>query len=221
MELGYYAAQGNAEPVRLVLAYFNLPYTEVNPKDPKDATEVAAILAKHPFDFPNFPYFIDGDSYITEPNAIITHLTQKLGRTEFHGQFGPDKVLHQQLIDVIEDIRQSIFKIFWEENHLESYNSKALLTTERLGQLSKFLRQKDFLLGYPTLADFNLFYLVNSIDKLASNLKVTSFVKDFGNLKSHNERIRGLKGVKEYLAGEGVADRPLIPLSSFYSVWWI
>jgi glutathione S-transferase len=208
MELGYFQIQGLAEPARWSLAFLGLPYKEHNPTSREDAQ---ATIAKHPFDFPNVPYIIDGDVYVTESSAIPIYLAQKAKRPEFLGKQGLDQVKHQELLGVANDIRDALFPMFHSDTPVEIFKAKEEVVKRKLGLLSKFLGSKDFFLGYPTYADLHIVNLFTILNRIATPLKVDSLVCKHENLKALQERVKALPGLKEYLASEGYQHRPFLP----------
>lgn len=81
--LGYWGIRGLAQPIRFLLAYLGVEYTNKNYLAPeewfgKDKNDLG-------LDFPNIPYLIDGDVKITESSAIPVHLIKKHKRNELLG----------------------------------------------------------------------------------------------------------------------------------------
>lgn len=81
--LGYWSIRGLVQPIRFLLAYLWVEYTNkayANPEEwfGKDKNELG-------FEFPNIPYLIDGDLKITESSAIPVHLIKKHKRNDLLG----------------------------------------------------------------------------------------------------------------------------------------
>jgi len=79
--LGYWSIRGLAEPLRYLLAYTATEYEEkLYDFGPEKATSRDAWLAekdKLGLEFPNLPYYIDGDLKLTESTAIAGHIARK------------------------------------------------------------------------------------------------------------------------------------------------
>lgn len=210
MEIGYWNIKGRAEILRLLLAYFNLPYKEVNPASKEEAF---AIFAKHKFAFPNLPYLVDGDVNITESSAIPIYLAHKANRPEFFGKPGIDQVNHQMVLGVLHDVLEVLQQTVSKDETGEFFKSKREFLERKFGDISNFLGDKQYLLGYPTYADFVLAALVVLQKKITTALKVDSVSCKFHNLKTHAEHLYSLPGVKEYVTSEAAQNRPFLPPS--------
>lgn len=81
--LGYYGIRGLAQPIRLLLAYLEVNYTN---KMYASRDEWVADKVNLKLDFPNVPYFTDGDFVLTESSAIPVYVIKKHNRPELLGQ---------------------------------------------------------------------------------------------------------------------------------------
>jgi glutathione S-transferase len=91
MEIGYWGVKGATEPIRYLLAYLGVKYTEKNPATPEEwfgKTKQTIGL-----EFPNLPYLIDGDFKTSETSAIALYISEKHNPTLF-GRPGVDRVRH-------------------------------------------------------------------------------------------------------------------------------
>jgi len=79
--LAYWDIRGLAQPIRLLLAYtsteFEDKYYVCGPAPTFDKSCWYDIKHSLGFDFPNLPYYIDGDVKITQSNAILRHVADK------------------------------------------------------------------------------------------------------------------------------------------------
>lgn len=108
---GYWPIQGRGTPSRMALAYAGEQYEDVVYNFA--ATEGAADhWATHKFnlglDFPNLPYYIDGDFKLTQSNAILKHVARKHG---FYGKSIEDQAKIDMLIDTSDDCKNAMIKI--------------------------------------------------------------------------------------------------------------
>ena len=67
MILGYWKIRGRGEPIRLLMEFLGVKYTEENPSFKQWFSKRDSMG----MDFPNLPYLIDGNHKITESRAII------------------------------------------------------------------------------------------------------------------------------------------------------
>jgi len=77
--LGYWDVRGLGMPIRLMLAYLDVDYEDKLyslTKAPHDKGEWLAVKHSLGFDFPNLPYWEDGDIKLTESRAILRHIAR-------------------------------------------------------------------------------------------------------------------------------------------------
>ena len=207
MQLGYWNIKGIAEPLRIILAYFKLEYTEINPQSQQDAHD---IFAKHHFTFPNLPFLIDGDVHITESSAIPIYLAQKAKVNNFFGNEGLERVHHAEIMGVIKDIMEVQSQAFWKDDHVSFLESKKDVFVRKFGELSNRLGDKNQFYPQVTQADIMLFITVSVHNLMYDHLKLAPITASFPNLKVHSDKIANLPGIKEHLASEK-AKRPIMP----------
>ena len=84
MILGHWDVRGAGQPIRNLLHYVNIPFTEVRyPSEDSWFKEAKPKLAS---DFPNLPYLIDEGKTITESQAILVYICLKVKRTDLLGK---------------------------------------------------------------------------------------------------------------------------------------
>jgi len=202
MELGYWGIKGVAEPIRWLVAYLKLDCKEYNPASREEWFETKK--AQVGGDFPNLPYLVDGDFVLTESGAIPSYLINKAGKRELLGKDFKDEARVRQIEGVLGDIRQNIFKVLFaggDEAALKASVGKAFeatgSTATKFEQLSKFLGDKEYFLGYLTWADIQFAYLAEMTAALSASLGVDCPVCKFQNLGKLCQRIHGLDGIKQ------------------------
>jgi glutathione S-transferase len=210
MELGYWGIKGRAEAIRLELAYLNLAYNEVNPTSP---AEVAVLAEKHHLDFPNLPYLVDGDYHLTESLAIPLYIASKAGNTELFGKIGKDQAIHQMIVGVLQDFNQSLYEVYFSADYVNLFEQKLGFFNKKLKQLSEFLGQKQFFLGYVTYSDFLFYSYIHGLQVLIRSLDKTSAVESYANLDGLIHRVSQLDGVREFLASDPRNKLPFLPQS--------
>ena len=81
--LGYWDIQGLGQPLRMILAYLDIEHEDiVYDNTTLRTTWVTDIKPNLGLDFPNVPYYKDGDLKITQSLAIIRYIGKK------HGMYG-------------------------------------------------------------------------------------------------------------------------------------
>ena len=199
MKLGYWNIKGRAEPLRLLLAYFKLEYTEINPQSYEEAHE---LFSKHHFAFPNLPYLVDEDIHVTESSAIPIYIAQKAKAVDFFGKVGLEQVYHAEIIGVIKDVFDVQVEALMNEEYFSFLQSKKDFFVRKFGELSKRLGDKEFFFSQITYADFLLFLIVRLQNSIFEFLKAPSLIIDYPYLSAHIFRMANLPGIKEYLASD-------------------
>ena len=200
MEFGYWEVKGQGEISRLVIAYLGLDVKEVNPKREEwfggQKTEIGG-------DFPNLPYLKDGDFVITESSAIPVYLALKANKPELLGTGAKEQAQVREIEGVISDINQAVYKTIFQKTDYKNSIVKAFeeggVLHTKIQYLSKFLGEKEFLLGHITLADFALTNSIRVSRALAASFDLESPYDKHPNLKSTEKKITELAGVKELL----------------------
>ncbi len=83
VRIGYWACRGFLQPIRLLLEHTGTAYEEDNPAcgPPPQYSPDGWKQKKHQilegFDFPNLPYYDDGERKITHHLAIVEYLGRK------------------------------------------------------------------------------------------------------------------------------------------------
>jgi glutathione S-transferase len=88
--LGYWGIRGLAQPIRFLLEYLGLPYTDHKYSDPAVwGADKADFLKTDPL--ANIPYLKDGDRVVFESQAIPLYLVHKANRSELLGTGNADE----------------------------------------------------------------------------------------------------------------------------------
>ena len=76
------------------------------------------IKYKLGLDFPNLPYFVDGDVKITHSNAILRHIARK---HDMCGKTAAEKAHVDMMADSAMDLRNSIAKLAYHEEYVRIF----------------------------------------------------------------------------------------------------
>ena len=154
------------------------------------------------FDFPNLPYLIDGDLKLSESEAIFRYISNKYN-PELLGKNTEDKAKVDMLYSFSTDIRKASYNIAYETG---DRNAIQALAFERFAPISKFLGDKDFIVGsYVTFPDF---YISEQIEMFDFFCNQGGLTKRLPNLATYRDRMTALSGVKEYRESDRFLKRP-------------
>lgn len=121
-------------------------------------------------DFPNLPYLIEGNFKITETPAICTYIIDRSNRKELLGKNYQDRALVLNLVGVIEECLEKLVTIAYSPNGAALLEKTWKETLQpKLQYFAKFKGNKEWLLGYLTLADFlfvEMSYYLENIYKI-------------------------------------------------------
>ena len=154
--IGYWKIRGLAQPIRLLLSYTETPFQEVQYEFQNREQWAEQDKKNLGFDFPNLPYLIDNDFKLTESAAIAKYVIKRSGKTELLGKTLQDQGKVENIMGVVEDILKEMRSLFGNP-HWETARGEVLPKIKpKLDYLKQFIGDKEFALGYPTLADFYL-----------------------------------------------------------------
>lgn len=181
--VGYWAIQAFAHPIRLLLAYHKVPFEDkqysYDNRDEWFLKDKPALKTA----FPNIPYVKDGDIVVTESLATIQYAALKTGNKDLMGKTELDQIRCTQLWGLYKDHRG---ELYWLARR--DFAEKDRILKEKFAPLfekiSKFLGEKEYLLGYMTWADFNHFFLIDVVSRMDPE-----FIKQWPNLVKYHERI--------------------------------
>jgi len=168
--LAYYDVRGLTQPIRFLLAYLGVKFTDKHYNDReewfgKDKQGLG-------LEFPNLPYYIDENIKITESTAIPVYLIKKNNRPELLGQnadgsYNEREVRVQQLTGVLNDIKKEFYPLL---SSAELFAKKdEVFAAKMQGNYTKivdYLGDKDFLVGTLSYVDFLLYEVLSAFRHL-------------------------------------------------------
>lgn len=202
--LGYWGIRGLGQVSRLLLAYTGAVWEDVKYISreqwfDKDKKELG-------LDFPNIPYLIDGDFKLTESKAVNHYIIRKSGKNELLGKNIKDEALVECVLGVLQDVRTPIGPLFWDKDWEGKIKGVLEKATPKLDELAKFYGEKDFALGYLTLADFQIAEFSHYIERISPE----TFGK-YGFLKRVRTAFENLPEIKKYYEQETATKGPFLP----------
>ena len=90
-----------ANPIRFLLEYAGADYEDVQYDEPSKWFDVKHEMG---LDFPNLPYYIDGDVKLTQSGAILRYLAEKYG---LHGSDVKERAVLEMLAMECMDIHMA------------------------------------------------------------------------------------------------------------------
>ncbi|XP_027238183.1 glutathione S-transferase Mu 3 [Penaeus vannamei] len=203
--LAYWSIRGLAQPIRLLLEYTGTEYEEkiydCGPAPDYDKSCWFDVKFTLGLDFPNLPYYLDGNLKITQSSAIIRHIARQhdmCGKTE------EEKVRVDVLENQAVDFRNGFTRLCYREydTQKDAY-LEALPKTLKL--YSDFLGDRKWFAGDNlTYVDFIMYELLDEHLVLDSGC-----LKDFKKLQEFHKRFEELEPIKKYMASPKFRKSPL------------
>ena len=228
LELGYWAIRGLAQPIRVLLAYVEVPFSEVRLGIDQDGTVIedeSADWVSHQstleLPFPNLPYLIDASGRaqvrLTQSNAIMRYLAR---RFDLYG----DTPSEQGAIDVLQDeaydFRNRIVKAAYTlgAEYQAAYDEFVAIGVPRhLDGFERYLANRGidthFVGGRISLVDFVLHELIWQTSVMVpGSVTDTSRARLFAFIESFSR----IPQIAAYRARSDYIDRPInSPWASF------
>ncbi|KAG0713822.1 Glutathione S-transferase Mu 5 [Chionoecetes opilio] len=170
---------------------FEDKYYKCGPAPDNDKTCWFDVKETIGMDFPNLPYYIDGDVKVTQSNAIMRHIARK---HDLCGKTDAERVR----IDIMEnqsmDFRNGFVRLCYGtfDTGKEAYLEVLPKTIEGF---SKFLGTHSwFAVKNISFVDFTMYELLDQHLLLAKDC-----LKDAKNLQEFLKRFEELKAIKKYM----------------------
>lgn len=200
---GYWLVKFKGEAIRYLLHYLGNeigPWKEHNPKNRKEWTKKKVELSKlNPLI--TIPYIKSRESVICRPGAISMALCMKANRMDLLGKGLEDSIKVRALQSSIDEIRIFVYEAIklTKEDLQESYDEywQGRLR-KHIDSLSAFLGNKKFLMGYVTVADFELVHMIELCDWLSNLSGLDDPFLSTPNLMGLRKNVLRLPGITNY-----------------------
>ncbi|KAL7636033.1 UNVERIFIED_CONTAM: hypothetical protein RMT77_013851 [Armadillidium vulgare] len=212
--LAYWNIRGLAQYIKFLLEYTGEEYVEkiykFGPAPDYDSSQWFKEKFTHGLDFPNLPYYIDGDIKLTQSVAILKHVARK------HNLLGDSKE-EVARAEMLEYEAMDMLMIFGNITYSPNFEKeKDNFITEKmepkLAQHSQFLGGSDWFLGNKiSYVDFILYEAFYGFYLLSPS----SFDK-YENLKKFMERLEGLEPIKKYIESDRYIKYPIVSPTAYF-----
>ena len=197
--LGYWKIRGLASQIRYELVYLGVEYDEAQYEqgDAPDFDRSSWLNVKQTLglEFPNLPYFIDGDLKMTETNAIMKYIAAKHG-PQLLGTDPVQIARVEMLAGVIGDLKGAVTMPCYTSGD-RAATTETILT--RVQPIVAFLGEKQFLAGENvTYVDFTMFELCQLMDFISEGQLFTQQP----SLQQYCERVKSLPKLAEFYADD-------------------
>jgi len=228
--LGYWKIRGLAQPIRLMLGYLDIDFEDkmYEVTDGPEFSRDAWLKEKFTLglDFPNLPYYFDGDTKLSQSSAILRHIARKhdlLGKTD------QEKDRCDQAAEQIADFRMGFVKLSygifqgWDFKEKGPVYAENIFTT--LKPFEAFLGDHDWLAGANiTWADFMMWemldqHLLFKPDCLDELPKLAAYHQRFKNepkIKKFMESPKFFKGPCNNKMASWGGSYPVAPAASLF-----
>ncbi|XP_019643930.1 PREDICTED: glutathione S-transferase Mu 5-like isoform X1 [Branchiostoma belcheri] len=212
-QFAYWNIRGLAQPIRLLLEYTGTEYEDkrfqCGPAPDYDRSEWLDIKHTFGLDFPNLPYYIDGDTKITQSNAILRYIARN---NNLCGETEQERVR----VDIMEnqsmDFRNGTVRLSYNPQFDELKPKYIKDVYNVIKQFSQFLGSNPWFAGDKiTFVDFPMYELLDQHRILEPTL-----LDDFQNLKDFLARFEALPKIAAYMKSDRFLSHPINnPMAKF------
>uniref|UniRef100_A0A2P2HXY9 glutathione transferase n=1 Tax=Hirondellea gigas TaxID=1518452 RepID=A0A2P2HXY9_9CRUS len=194
--LGYWSLRGLAQHIRYVLHYTGTEYEEkqynAGPGPEYSKQEWLDDRDSLGLEFPNLPYYIDGDLKITESTAILRHLARKHG---LYGSTEEDRIRVDVACGITHDVTFRFIRLCYDDKFEKLKDAYIADISGPVGKLAKLVADnRTYVLGDKiSLADFLLF---ETIERFVAFMPTC--LASFEHLSAFQARIADLPAIKTY-----------------------
>ncbi|KAF8785293.1 glutathione S-transferase Mu 1-like [Argiope bruennichi] len=206
--VGYWDIRGLAEPIRYLLHFKNVDFEDKR-YPPGDRSTWEKVKFSLNLDFPNLPYYIDGNIRLTQSNTILRYLAGKYG---LDGNTEEEKLRVSLAEQQITDFRDSFINVIYNENFEKLKPEFLPKVPAQLKLVENFLGNRKYLAGDTlTYVDFMAYDTLDFYLYLIPNV-----LADFPALKDYHLRIRNLPELQGYLKSSTYTRWPIFsPVAQF------
>jgi len=197
--LAYWDIRGLAQPIRLLLEYTQMPWEDklyvCGPAPTFEKTCWFGEKETLDLDFPNLPYFIDGDVRLSQSDAILHYIARK---HDLAGKTEEERIRIDLVYAELCDMRGSFVSTCYSKD-FESLKPTFLQNVAvRLNRLSKFLGERPYFAGENlTYVDFVAYEYLDQLKMLEPTI-----LSNFKNLDEFTKGIEKLELIDKYMKSD-------------------
>eukprot|EP00736_Rhodelphis_marinus_P000989 Rmarinus@m.16972 len=215
MELGYWRLRGRGAPIRALLAHVGVDYKEtlytIGEGPDFDCSSWFGKKEDMGLDFPNLPYFVDGDVRLTQTAAILRYLGRKYN---LDAETETQRCRIDMLFDEVHEWAVQFMRAMkGGPTYSEEIAAFGRASAARLHKIEEFLGDEPWVAGNKlTYVDFLLYEVLDwirmvFIDAYDPYPRISAFMK----------RFEALPGIRKFHKGPKFErKRFLTPFSEHY-----
>ncbi|KAF2352728.1 Glutathione S-transferase C-terminal [Trinorchestia longiramus] len=193
--LGYWSIRGLAQFLRYTLVHAGVKYEDkmydIGPGPEFSRAQWTSEKESLGLEFPNLPYYIEGDVKITESAAIAKYLGRKHGLV---GSTEAEIIKLDMAEGIIQDIARSIVMLCYDSEFESKKAAFVDSSNAQLTKLSKLVGNNKYILGDKiTWIDF---LLLETLDRFVE--LIPGCLNAHANLQDFQKRILDLPNIKKY-----------------------
>jgi len=196
--LGYWDIRGLAEPIRLMLEHAGQSYDQekylAGPAPTYDRSQWLDKKEKMGLDFPNLPYYMDGDVKMTESWAIMRHVARK------NNLLPDDNSAHlcDQAQGVISDFRMSFVMMCYRDGFAENKKNFFAALPAKLTRFDDYLGKNKWMSGEKlTYVDFAFCEILDQLQ-----LMEKSVYDKYANVKEYLKNFMAQPNIAKYRSSD-------------------
>lgn len=152
-------------------------------------------------DFPNLPYYIDGNVKLTQSATILRYLARKHGLA---AETDSEHIRVDLAMDEAIDLKRSAVTVCYNRDFESLKSGFIKQAADKLKQADKFLGTGPWFAGERlTFVDFYWWELLDLLNAMDSSL-----LSDFSNLSSFHKRFQALPAIKQYMESDKFLSHP-------------
>ncbi|KAJ6646381.1 Glutathione S-transferase [Pseudolycoriella hygida] len=207
--LCYWDVRGIAMPIRFLLAYLEVDYEDkryILTEPPHTRDVWLADKYNLGLDFPNLPYWINGDVKLTESKAILRHIARVHDSTGTVLPKDPTKAYKADMLEsIISDAMMAVAMFAYEYD--QSKQEEVLKNLhQKLTNISKFLGSNKWITGDEiTFPDFWLYEALIWYTRFDND-----FLDPYANFLEYIKRFESLPAIRKYMEEPNYIQGPCI-----------
>jgi len=198
--LAYWDIRGLAHPIRMLLKYVGEDFEDKRYSCTVSDGPTGPVYNRDGWmnekfslglDFPNLPYYIDGDVKIVQTNAILRTIARKHNMC---GETISEKAHVDMCADAIMDLRNGFVRLCYNPKYSDLVDSYRKDLPGKLKPFEQYLGDKKFLVGdQPTFPDFHLYEMLDQ-----HTIFEPTCLEAYPQLKAYKERFEALPAIKAF-----------------------